>query len=176
MMSFSLLIPRFIIDKPCIYLHLSRRIKCFPPIKHWQFYFILFYFWKVLFGIPRQKQSGGLCDCCSHLVMSRICWLSGESEGSHWFTRDVAWKHHASSSALLISCPSSGKPCVGCGRKKNLPFSSRMCASYTLNYPMMTLQRQHMPLWPQVPTAVSSSAISSQPQRASLAGPSSSQL
>lgn len=64
----------------------------------------------------------------------------------------------ASSSGLLISCPSSGKPCVGCGRRKNLPFSNRMCANYTLNGPMMTLQMQHMPLWPQGLTTVISFA------------------
>ena len=100
-----------------------------------------------------------LCDGCSHLVMNKLCWLSWESEGSHWFTRDVACKHQASSSRLLISCPSSGKPCAGCGRRKNLPFSSRMCANYTLNGPMMTLQMQHMPLRPQDPTTVIFSAI-----------------
>ena len=51
-----------------------------------------------------------------------------------------------------------------------------MCASYTLNYPMMTLQMQHMPLWPQVPITVISSAFhqsfSAAGSRHSVLGPS----
>lgn len=100
-----------------------------------------------------------LCDCCSHLVMNTFCWL--------------LWRSQKGVIGLVELWPKNTKPAHQCRGshalplanhvsdvvgKKKISLSAAECASYTLNYPMMTLQMQHMPSWPQVPTTVISSA------------------
>lgn len=114
------------------------------------------------FGVADKNSVVALCDCCSHLVMNKFSWLLRRSQEGV--------------TGLVELWPQNTKPAHQCRwsralplanhvsdvvgkKKKKLPFSSRVCASYTLNYPMMTLQMQHMPLWPQVPITVISSAF-----------------
>lgn len=70
-----------------------------------------------------------LCDCCSHLVMNTFCWL--------------LWRSQKGVIGLVELWPKNTKPAHQCrgshalplanhvsdvvGKKKNLPFSSRMC-------------------------------------------------
>lgn len=131
------------------------------------------------FGVADKNSVVALCDCCSPLVMNKFCWLLRRSQEGV--------------TGLVELWPQNTKPAHQCRwsralplanhvsdvvgkKKKKLPFSSRVCASYTLNYPMMTLQMQHMPLWPQVPITVISSAFhqsfSAAGSRHSVLGPS----
>lgn len=101
-----------------------------------------------------------LCGCCSHLVMNKCCWLFWGSQkgviGLLEMWPENTKPAHPSCWSRALPLANHVSDVVG---GKNLPFSSRTCVSYTLNYPMMTLQMQHMPLWPQGPTTVISSAF-----------------
>ena len=95
--------------------------------------------------------------------MNKFCWLLRRSQegvtGSVELWPQNTKPAHQCRWSRALPLANHVSDVVGKKKKKKLPFSSRMCTSYTLNYPMMTLQMQHMRLWPQVPTTVISFAF-----------------